>query len=444
MNKGFKMKLSNYNFLKKIDNKTVFFNTRTCAMAVVNDDFLSVVKDIKTGMVNLQSYDSELIHNMKRSGCIIEDDEDELQELLFSRNLQKYGRKSLGITIAPTLNCNFRCIYCFEKHDVRVMSEDVQEALVSLVHLQLNGMQKLNVMWFGGEPMLCKDIVFTLSKRLKSICDDMHISYNAGMVSNGSLFTDDDMVELKNANVRKIQITLDGPPEVHDMRRKTVSGKSSFKTIIHNINALLHNKIQVSLRINIDKNNIESIDNLLLFLKTNIDQTEDLLISFGKLSPFTEMCKDVETYCFDNTDFGLERLKLYQKVLNYGFKRCKMLAYPKPKFNVCGAEYANGFVVDHNGYLYKCWNQIGRIEESCGNVFQGINYKSPNYLNWIQWDPFKFEKCTGCKILPLCMGNCPYLGEVVLKEKRRPICDYLKYHFDEFLIQYYGMLCKKG
>jgi len=30
------------------------------------------------------------------------------------------------------------------------------------------------------------------------------------------------------------------------------------------------------------------------------------------------------------------------------------------------------------------------------------------HINWVTWNPFEFDECRECKVLPLCMGGCPY------------------------------------
>ena len=107
---------------------------------------------------------------MKKSGCILEDDIDELKLIEFERNANKYQQTTLGLTITPTLDCNFRYTYCFENHIKGLMSEKTQEALVSFVEKYSSQVNLLKIVWFGGEPMLCKDLIFKLTIKFKDIC----------------------------------------------------------------------------------------------------------------------------------------------------------------------------------------------------------------------------------------------------------------------------------
>ncbi len=47
---------------------------------------------------------------------LIPDEYDEKAFIRFSNRKNSYSNKNLQIVIAPTMDCNFRCIYCFEKH----------------------------------------------------------------------------------------------------------------------------------------------------------------------------------------------------------------------------------------------------------------------------------------------------------------------------------------
>ncbi|MBR3049871.1 MAG: hypothetical protein IKG61_00285, partial [Selenomonadaceae bacterium] len=131
------MKLSRYNILRKYDDATIFFNAVTCALAVVDENFLRAVDAVKNNSFDEKNFDAQLIADMKSSGCLVEDGVDELERLEFYRNLSKYDMTNFGLTIAPTLDCNFRCKYCFETHPKGKMTSETQAALVKFVESRL-------------------------------------------------------------------------------------------------------------------------------------------------------------------------------------------------------------------------------------------------------------------------------------------------------------------
>ena len=68
---------------------------------------------------------------------------------------------AIGLTICPTLNCNFACPYCFEDHAPGIMLNEVQDDVVSLAKrmLESSGASELRVNWFGGEPLIAPQVI---------------------------------------------------------------------------------------------------------------------------------------------------------------------------------------------------------------------------------------------------------------------------------------------
>ncbi len=132
-----------------------------------------------------------------------------------------------------------------------------------------------------------------------------------------------------------------------------------------------------------------------------------------------------------------ERLSKYYAILKgHGFQKANPFPYPEARLNYCCAELLNAFVVDHEGYLYKCWNLIGDTGKAVGNIndpaLDTIGYKNGG---WMSLDPVSDAECKDCSLLPLCVGGCPYVRKV----KGEPHgCDLIKYNLEEVILTYYG------
>lgn len=433
------MKLSRYNFLKQYDDATIFFNAATCALAVVDENFLRVIDDVKNNSYDEKNYDAQLIADMKSSGCLVEDGVDELERLEFYRNLEKYSMTNFGLTIAPTLDCNFRCKYCYETHPKGKMTSETQAALVSFVESRLEYAKKFFVTWYGGEPLLAKEIIWSLSEKFLALCEKSSVSYDAFIVTNASLLDDSDVELFKKYKISGAQITIDGVKEIHDKRRRSVTGESTFDKLIDRVNLLLNNGLSVIVRVNIDKENIDRVDELLDVLAERIDKHEELKVGFGQVAAYTEVCKSIESDCYNNAQFAGIMLPLYEEVLARGFTVNKMSAYPTPLTNFCCTDYVNSFVVDNRGELYRCWNHVGNLKYSSGNVNDGDNLAlEKNYFSWIQWNPIRHQKCRECACLPICMGGCPDVMRN--SDDGQPVCRAAKYNLDKVLSYYYEQL----
>ena len=433
------MKLSRFNFFKNFNDTMIFFNAMTCALAVVDKNFWQVIEDIKKGAYNEEKYSASLISDMKESGCIIEDNVDELKRLEFFRNVAKYDLTSLALTVAPTLDCNFRCKYCFETHPKGIMNEEIQNALVGFVEKRLSVAKNFSVTWYGGEPLLAKNIIFNLSEKFLELCKKTDIAYDSFIITNASLIGDTDIENFKKYKIFGTQITIDGPKKIHDDRRRSVKNESTFDKLIDVLNELLNNDLTAICRINIDRENINFVDELLETLRRKIKRYRDLKIDFGQVTPFTDICRSIESNCYDNKQYADIMLPLYAKVHQFGFEVNKMSVYPSPRVNFCCYDYANAFVVDNFGELYRCWNHVGNTKKSCGNVKNFDNDKlESNYITAIQWNPIVNEKCRNCKILPICMGGCP--DAMNNSADGQPVCGTVKYNLDKIIEYYYEQL----
>lgn len=433
------MKLSRYNFLKRYEDATIFFNAMTCALAIVDENFLRAVDDIKNNSFDEKNFSPQLIEDMKMSGCIINDDVDELEKVEFYRNLSKYDMTNFALTIAPTLDCNFRCKYCFENHPKGNMNEEIQHALLRFVEGRLNVAKKFSVIWYGGEPLLTKNIIYDLSDKFLELCEKNKIVYDAFIITNASLMDDSDVEKFKKYKIHGAQITIDGPKEIHDKRRRNVKNKSTFDNLIERVNVLLNNDLSVVVRINIDKENINCVDDLLKTLRERVDKFQDLKIDFGQVSTFTDICRSIESDCYNNEQYADVMLPLYAKVEEYGFTVNKMSVYPSPRTNYCCTDYSNSFVVDNHGDLFRCWNHVGNLKKSCGNVTDFENNElGRNYLSWIEWNPIRHAKCRNCNLLPICMGGCP--DAMRNSGDGQPVCGTIKYNLNKVLNYYYEQL----
>ena len=127
-----------------------------------------------------------ILQRFRERGLITNHDE---REALYAagRMATAFGR-TVSLTIAPTMGCNFDCPYCFEQHRAGKMSPKVQEDVVALVGhmLKASGAETLDVTWFGGEPLLAVDIVEALSEKCILQCGHYYQRISSGSGNGGS------------------------------------------------------------------------------------------------------------------------------------------------------------------------------------------------------------------------------------------------------------------
>ena len=163
--RGYKetMQESRYNRYFKRDGKDCAFNAMTCALSEVDDTYFAALRQVRAGQ---PVADEELAENMSYGGYVIPDGFDERRALQLRSWANKFSSQGLGLTIAPTLACNFACPYCYEHARPELMSQQVQDAIVALVERHVARRNDIQVTWYGGEPLVALSIIESLSERL--------------------------------------------------------------------------------------------------------------------------------------------------------------------------------------------------------------------------------------------------------------------------------------
>lgn len=427
------MKQSRYNYIFKNENgQDMAYNGITCSLAEIDKPFFDVLDKIKNNE-SLTDEERQICDLMQQCNYIIDDNIDEVFQLEQERHKDKNNKNILILSIAPTMQCNFKCEYCYENRKNGIMSDEIQDNIIKFIEKRKEGLEELNVSWFGGEPLMAKEVVWSLSKRMINFCEKNNIKYSANMVSNGALIDEITARNLEEYKIKTIQITLDGNEGIHNKKRKCLVG-NGYRKIFNSIGLLLKTDIKVNIRINIDKTNINEIDDMLSDLKV-LNDYKKLNIYFAQVSPYTDACKSIESSCVQDQDFSDIQIELNEKIEKMGFDYDWSKLYPKCRRCYCGAEVSNSFLVDQVGDLYKCWHDIGTVENSICNIVDAnkddnLILINKNFTKWIEHTPFIDNKCRECAFMPSCLGGCPY-ERVIKGTKGR--CDRYKYNFEKIV-----------
>lgn len=357
--------------------------------------------------------------------------DDAIDERAYLHQLHRQAcsqHRGLGLTILPTLACNFRCIYCYEKHDPAEMSPEVEEALIAFVKERLQPEASLSVTWFGGEPLLKLDVIERLTDAFTIICDEKKAKYAAHIITNGYLLSGDIAATLTRLKVKSVQVTLDGPPDIHDARRPLKNGSGTFKCILENLKAASP-ILPVNLRINVDQTNRGHIIDLIdLLLREGLGKSVHPYL--GRTYPYNAVCNDVAVECITDADFSLLELETEMELVQRDFHSFRV---PQARNTHCLADSAGDFVITPGGSIVNCWNDVAENNAEIGHLLKPqTESMRENKQRWKARDPFALE-CAECILLPICMGGCPYL---YLKNGTVSCHDW-KHHLDESLAFYY-------
>ena len=363
----------------------------------------------------------------REQGIIVPETFDEFDYLRERHAQSKYlPSQNLGLTICPTLNCNFRCTYCYQRHPAGLMGQNIQDKIIAYIENSRPKVKKLHVTWFGGEPLLGLPIIERLTERFLSL----PVDYSASIITNGSQLSPKTSRKLRCLKISWAQVTLDGPRDIHDVRRPEVGGNPTFDKILTNI-AAIANDFSISVRVNVDRRNFHSLHRLL-------DQLDAaglrgrISLYFAPVAAYTEVCADVRQNCIEGRSWACLQTQLLLTAQERGYTAAGL---PVARVNVCLADRASDLVVVPSGKVFKCWNDVtdpSRAIFDFGAMSRTAQMKKA-LSTWLDWGPFNYPDCRICPVLPLCMGGCPYES---LKNGRGS-CKELKHNIKESILLYY-------
>lgn len=404
-------KLSFYNIRFSIKNAEFLYNSFSGALVNLDESTLVVLDEIENKNFSRSDIPIEIFDIFFSCGFIVDKDIDELSCYFKQTREIINGDTTLRLVIAPTLDCNFRCEYCYEEHNKFYMTEEVQDSIVDYLkeRLETKKIKKLLVCWYGGEPLLAIDIITKLSDKFIQVCDDYKIKYNSIMVSNGYLLNDKNVKKLISCKVGNIQVTIDGTREKHGKRRILSSNYdvNTYDNILNGVNIAADKGINISIRINVDHSNIEKTFDAIKELSDNIINKKRIRIYLGKIFCMSDMDSNLENLVVDSEKFVSYSTGCAYLCKLLGFRVYEKDILPKKRFWFCPASYGNSLVIDPNGYLYYCWNDIGIEKYRIGKLSKYHNKFYVTESNkWIDTGKKLYSKCQQCQFLPLCGGGC--------------------------------------
>jgi len=345
-----------------------------------------------------QFSDTHMYH-LIRARFVVEEQSDEFGELKLQHRLARYSGDRLALTVAPTLRCNMSCVYCYQADGTGSMSKATREALVDFVEKYPHSRPNVSITWYGGEPLLEFDAISLLTDRIREVCTRKGGSFDATLVTNGLLLTSATAQTLKSLGVKTVQVTLDGPRDVHDARRMTRNGAGTFDIIVENIRSV-RDVINVLIRVNVDRHNAASVRDFFGIVEGL--GLGGIPIYCAPVQVLSEVCEPITDLCLGEREFSELELQFLADMFSHG---CQPAVYPRRMVVNCCAVSANAYVIDPEGHLYKCWNHIGQMQYRIGHVSSGIT-NIGRLVPWLTWDPFENETCQNCSVLPLCLGGC--------------------------------------
>ncbi|MCP4266197.1 MAG: 4Fe-4S cluster-binding domain-containing protein [Candidatus Brocadiaceae bacterium] len=278
----------------------------------------------------------------------------------------------MRLTILPTEDCILKCYYCYESHmwlprghcELKPLSRDHIEGIKSLITQNAyRGLKMLILAWFGGEPLMCIDIIEEISQHALGL----GLNVVGDATTNGVYLNLKNFKKLIKCNVLGYKISLDGAKEDHDKTRVSKSGKGTYDRIWSNLIAIKNTKekFQISLRVHVHEKNFPRIEGFIeLLTETFLDDDRFVL----ELEPIRDHGGDSVT--------KVKLLKLMEKGNKYFSikivgKRIRLENHLPTQHRVhiqkdkepyvCYAAKPNSYVIRASGNIAKCTIKLEQI-----------------------------------------------------------------------------------
>jgi len=202
-----------------------------------------------------------------------------------------------------TERCNLACSHCYQegKNTVEIGLPEVKDAIGNISDTIKHWSDTYAIPFSvsfnvtGGEPFLRKDLPEVLKEIHKR-------NFGIYLLTNGTLVDSERARMLSDLPVRGVQVSLEGPEEIHEKIR----GKRSFSSAIRGIECLRDADIKVTINVTLSEINAGYFDDMVT-IATNLGVSR---LGFSRLVPYGR------GFNLLGNLLGKERLReVYEKIL---------------------------------------------------------------------------------------------------------------------------------
>lgn len=440
-----KFKLSFYTVITDIldeeatQPQRILYATRTGRSVLVYDQSLQHIQQNRFDLLS-----NKLLYELISIEALVPEGENELDMVLSNNKAAIGDSRSLGFTIQPGASCQLGCGYCGQKHTKDYMGNIVYDHMLLRIKDKISKRvyDHLDIMWYGGEPLMALKQIRELTPELLKVAGDNNMKYSAGMVTNALSLKEDIFYEcVTELKIKSFQITIDGTAEYHDQRRHTKEGnKPTFHIIFKNLLDITSRKdfkelgAKISIRCNADKNNIDSIIPFIQLLAEHKLQDK---INFY-VAPIHDWGDNnaEKTVGVPKSNFAIQEIDWMLELIKLNFK---VNLLPNRKQSVCMVVQPEAEVYDAFGNVSTCWEipytpVFEKSEYVIGNLKSQDKIVTENIpmRNWNDDILTNESWCKGCNLLPVCGGSCPKHWL-----EGTPACPTFKFNIEDRLVLHY-------
>ena len=400
-----KYKLSRYNVFYQDGDVQYVWNTYSDALLKLEKSGQEYIQSFRG--TDDKSYEFDML---KSNGFIVYEQIDEFGRICLQEKQALFtsNPEDLLFVIAPSLECNFRCNYCFQKTAEKsgVMTPETAEKVAEYICCQLENnpnIKKLHIKWFGGEPLLHVNIIENISRKVIDYTQKNEIKFGASLITNGRFLDSKTLTLLRECYVEMAQITVDGTRDSFCKSKGALS--EDFDCVINNIcNAA--EKIRISVRLNIPDNDANEAISITDFLFSHCKLFAKNIVYFAYICDYSASEEVLQQAYIKYVQNYFKWLK--HIIEHYDINKIKTkIQNRKSRSTSCGLIKSHNVCIGPHGELYKCEHSFGDDSMIIGNVWQGRFFNDAEMAYYTTIDNPLKSKCFQCKYIPICLGECP-------------------------------------
>ncbi len=357
------------------------------------------------------------------------------------------------IILNVNTGCNLACTYCY-KEDLTTpargekMDFATARAAVDLLLRQAASRDRVNVVFFGGEPLSNMPLIRQVVDYTEARVAELGKAVDFTLTTNATLLTEE-IVDWLNAHRFGLTVSMDGPRALHDKNRRTVGGRGTYDVVAAKVRMLLsrYTARPVGARVTLTA----GVTDVLAIHDHLINDLGFAEVGFGPatsgpIAVFNLQPDMLQSVFEDMKTLGRRYVDAAIRGENIGFSNMHQLlsdiASGMKKAVPCGAGLGL-LAVDKAGDLHLCHRFVGSEQPTYGNVTDGIDVpKLAAFVEQAQ-DRSNFG-CRTCRIRSICAGGCYHESYARQNDPFAPVyhyCDLLRDWVD-FGIEAYARIMR--
>jgi radical SAM protein with 4Fe4S-binding SPASM domain len=314
-----------------------------------------------------------------------------------------------AIVLPIAAKCNLNCPYCFAQTDKgfhfdNFTTKDIERIATFLVNKNPDATSLINIIFFGGEPLLNLPIIKFTINHFKEKYPQRRIAYS--ITTNGTIINNE-IIQLFKENNFAILLSLDGPDNEFNLR-KFRNGRNSLDKVIKNINLLKQNNIKIEFRATLVSNNPYIVETYDFFEKLEVpfnivfayiseNKTHTNLSSYD-----IETLQRIQTQLDELLQYYIKKLENKEPVYTVSLNNvADVIRFRLVKNIVCGAGI-NYYTIMANGDIFACAHLMNESQYKIGNIESDTIQKNSVIPIHIE----NIRECETCWAKYLCLGGC--------------------------------------